>query len=70
MVSFGCRQNSLYTPLGTKNNLNIKNFSLNEGDRKNVSVLKTLIIGESTYLIGSSRGYLTLISKTKKMFHR
>ena len=43
------------------------NFSLNEGDRKNVSGFENINrIGESTYLIGSSRGYLTLISKTKK----
>lgn len=61
-------KNSLYTLIGTKNNLNIKNFSLNEGDRKNVSGFENINrIGEFTYLIGSSRGYLTVnLKNTKK----
>ena len=41
--------------------VNVHSFGLNEGDRKNVSGFENINkIGEQSYLIGSSKGYLTV----------
>ena len=55
-------KNSVYTLSKDKAGaLVLKSFSLNEGDRKNVSGFENVNpIGDDSYLIGNSRGYLNV----------
>lgn len=63
MVAFGILQKNLYYIENEKltNTTQIKSFSLNENDRKNVSGFEHInAIDNNNYLIGTNRGYLTI----------